>query len=106
MRHRFEDSCDMYEYTEWRNKPKKWFYNGLELAKCRISKKNCIVFVAKIWTRKLYTNFSLLLYANNFINNFTLNSTGFNFLFKIMGGNYAFCCSSRVSINPTNYPNP
>ena len=33
----------------------------------------------------------------------TLKSSGFNFFAEIMGGNYAFCCLSCISYNPTSH---
>ena len=33
----------------------------------------------------------------------TLKSTGFKLFAKIMGGNYVFYCSSRISFNPTSH---
>ena len=35
----------------------------------------------------------------------TLKSTGFKCFAKIMGVNFVFCCSSRISFNPSSYFN-
>ena len=69
------------------------------LRKGRIFKWNCVIFVAKVWIRKLFIsnpkNFIYLLWPCRVLI--------LIFFAKITRGGYVFCCSSRISFNPTSY---
>ena len=97
MRHRFEDVFNM-NILNWKINLKINFITTSSTRMVEFSSKIASFFRLKFEHANYISNPKYFIYLS-----WTLISSGFNFFAEIMGGNYIFCCSSRISFNSIRY---